>query len=67
MKYLQVIYFISADRAEMSLGPLCASDKSTGDDESILTLKPIGSRVIQSPKQRVPVAPQNEPQLNKNF
>ena len=40
--------------------------KSAGDDESSLGLKHMG-RVIQSPKQRVPVPPQNRPQSNKNF
>ena len=34
--------------------------KSAGDDESILALKPMG-RIIPSPKQKVPVAPLNGP------
>ena len=40
--------------------------KSAGDDRSTLTLKLMG-RVIRSPKQRAPVAPQNGPQSNKNL
>ena len=37
--------------------PLCTSDMSAGNGASTLALKPMG-RVNQSPKQRVPVAPQ---------
>ena len=37
-----------------------------GDNESTLALKPMG-RIIQSLKQRVPLAPQIGPQYNKNF
>ena len=40
--------------------------KSAGNDRSTLTLKLMG-RVIPSPKQRVPVAPQNGPRSHKNF
>ena len=40
--------------------------KECRNDESTLALKPM-SRVIQSPKQRVPVAPQNGSWSNKNF
>ena len=44
----------------------CKGQKSTGHDESTLTLKLMGG-VITSPKQRVPVAPQNGPRSNKNL
>ena len=40
--------------------------KSAGDDQSALTLKPMG-RVLRSPDQRVPVAPQNGPRASKTF
>ena len=52
----------------MTLGIIAhKQQKSTGDDECILALKPMGSRVIRSPKQRVSVVPQNGPWSNKNF
>ena len=52
---------------EMTLGNIARKwQKSTGDDRSNLTLKLMG-RLIWSPKQRVPVAPQNGPRSNKNF
>ena len=41
--------------------------KSTGDDESTLALKLVGSKVIRSPKHRLPVAHKNGPWSNKNF
>ena len=44
----------------------CKPKKTTGDDRSTLTLKPMG-RVIQNTKQRVPVVPQNGLRSNKNF
>ena len=40
--------------------------KSAGDDGATLTLK-IMVRVIRSPKQRVPMAPQNGPRSNKTL
>ena len=44
-----------SQQPEMTLGIIQQKcQKSTGDDESILTLKLV-SRVIRSPKQRVPV------------
>ena len=51
----------------MTLGNIaCKQQKSTGDDLCPLTLK-IMDRVIRSPKQRVPVAPQNGPWSNKTY
>ena len=43
-----------------------ATTESTCHDESTLAMKLMG-RVIQSPEQKVPVAPQNGPRSNKNF
>ena len=54
------------DQPEMTGDRYTQATKSTGNDESTLALKPRG-RFIQSPKQRVPVAPQNGPRSNKNF
>ena len=49
----------------MTLGIIaCKQQKGAGDDRSTLTLKLMG-RVIRSPKQRVPVAPQNGPRPTK--
>ena len=39
---------------------VCKRQKSTSDRESTLTLKSMG-RIISSPKQKVPVAPQDQP------
>ena len=52
---------------EMTRGNIaCKQQKSIGDDQSTLTLKHMG-KVIQSPKQMIPVAPQNGPRSNKTL
>ena len=56
-----------SQQPEMTLGIVAHKwQKSAGDDWSTLTLKPMDI-VIQSPKQRVPVVPQNGPRSNKNL
>ena len=48
-------------------GDHCAQlTECSGDDKSTLALKPVGG-AIQSPKQRVPVGPQNAPWPNSNL
>ena len=56
-----------SQQPEMTLGIIVhKQQKNAGDNESILDSKLV-DRVIRSPKQRVPVAPQNGPRSNKNL